>query len=177
MPPFGTSTTSRREGRVTKYPYCFKPHSLLNIIFRYADPSKGDRTQVPLRCSKCSGADYVIDPTPRYEISTGVYLPYLRMRCYNCSPNHTALFIPVDTRMPFKTSEVFSTPVKTLEYRHITKGHGVRISGRSGSDELTFAQSEGPLSRVPMPTQQPESSPCGTCRQPPKVARGSSTFQ
>jgi hypothetical protein len=73
---FGTSTTSRGKKKVMKFSHCLKPHSLLNIVFRYADPSKGDRAQVPLRCSKCSRSSYVIDRTPRYEISTGVYLPY-----------------------------------------------------------------------------------------------------
>ena len=118
---FGTSTTSRRKKRVTKFPYCFKPHSLLDIMFRYADPSKEDRAPVPLRCSKCSGSSYVLDRTPCYEIFTGVFLPCLRMRCYNCSPKHAALFVPVDTTMPFKTFKSVVDAYKDADYRQTAK--------------------------------------------------------
>jgi hypothetical protein len=120
-PTFGTSTTSRGKKRVMKFSHCLKPHSLLNIVFRYADPLKGDRAQVPLRCSKCSRSSYVIDRTLRYEISTGVYLPYLRMPCYNCSPEHAALFVPVDTTMPFKTFRSVVDAYNYANYRQIAK--------------------------------------------------------
>jgi hypothetical protein len=90
-------------------------------VFRYADPSKGDRAQVPLRCSKCSSLSYVIDRTPRYEISTGVYLPYIRMPCYNCSPELVVLFVPVDTTMPFKKFSVVVDAYNCAYYRQIAK--------------------------------------------------------
>ena len=64
--------------KAMNFSYCFQPHSLPNLMFRYADSSKGDRAQALLRCRKCSGSNYVIDRTPRYEIFTGVYLPHLR---------------------------------------------------------------------------------------------------
>lgn len=69
---FGRSTTFRGKKKITKFSHCLKPHSLLNIVFRYGNPSKGGKAQVPLRCSKCSSSGYVIDRIPRYEISTGV---------------------------------------------------------------------------------------------------------
>jgi hypothetical protein len=104
-----------------KFYHCLKPHRLLNIVFRYANPLKGDRAQVPLRCSKCLSLSYVIDQTPRYEISTGVYLPYIRMPCYNCSLELVVLFVLVDTTMPFKTFSVVVDAYDCAYYRQFAK--------------------------------------------------------
>lgn len=78
--------TSRKNKRVTNWFHGMKLHPLLNILFRSADISKGDRDQIPLMCNRCSGSRYIVDRTPRYEISTGIYLTHQRLRCDNCSP-------------------------------------------------------------------------------------------
>ena len=93
--------------------YHSEPHSLLYAVFRYVKASNRHEAQVPLMCSKCSGSSYVIDQRPRYEISTGVYLTQLRMRCHSCSPKRAVHLIPVDNTMSFKT---FQSIVQALHY-------------------------------------------------------------
>jgi hypothetical protein len=123
---FSAKTGSRGRKKAKHFYYSSRPHPLLNIVFRFADPSKGDKSQVQLRCCECWGSTYIVDRTPRYEISTGVYLPHLSMPCVDCSPKHYKTFIPADTSIPFK---LFKTVV--YHYQH--------MANRNAAKDLEFA--------------------------------------
>jgi hypothetical protein len=127
----GSATYSAKTGsrgrKKAKHFYCsIRPHPLLNIIFRFADPSKGDKSQVQLRCCECWSSTYTVDRTPRYEIPTGVYLSHLSKPCVDCSPKHHKTFIPADTSMPFK---LFKTVV--YHYQH--------AANRNAAKDMEFA--------------------------------------
>jgi hypothetical protein len=95
----GTSIAAKKQGRGFII-YNNKPNTALNILFRYADASKGDKNSVLLKCSVCLSS-YYIDRTPRYEISSGAYVA-TKQDCYMCRSENPVLFTPVDTSMPFK---------------------------------------------------------------------------
>lgn len=99
---FRSSKTYKGKKGGVSFAYAQKSNSLLNIVFRYTDPSRGDRGQMPLRCSRCLILGHRVDRTPRYEISTRVYLAHLRLPYDTCSPDKEVLFIPADTSIPSK---------------------------------------------------------------------------
>ena len=78
----------------TRYVYNFKNDSLLNTTFRFADRLKRDRTQVRLNCSVCSESNYFINRTPRYEITTGVYLSRTFKCRSRCASKPVVSFVP-----------------------------------------------------------------------------------
>ena len=92
------SNSNRNRAKKRAARYGNRPHSGLNIVFRYSDPSKGDRSQLLLMCSRCSSPkSHYMDRLPRYEISTGRYLSYVLRYCYHCSLEQYTLFVPVNT--------------------------------------------------------------------------------
>jgi hypothetical protein len=109
-----------QEGKsVTKLFYGSKSHSLLNVIFRYADLSRRHEAQVPL-VQPVLWFEIRYRSDTRYVIPTGIYLPYMRMRCYGCS-EACGSFVPVDTTMPFKTFHSVVAAYRNADYRQIAK--------------------------------------------------------
>jgi len=131
-----SSTTYKRTG--VSFAYVQKPHSLLDIVFRYADPSKGDRGEMPLRCSRCLISGHRVDRTSRYEIPTGVYLAHLRLRCHTCSPDKEVLFIPADTSIPFKhfTSAVYAYKMA----RNRQQATEMKVQSQADIEAMNFLQ-------------------------------------
>ena len=100
-----------------------KDHSLLNILFRFADPSKGDAAQVQLKCSLCSESNFNIDRTPRYEIASGVYLApgfWSHFHSGRTGSNYVPA-VPVDANKAFKNIKDAVRAYKNSVYPDIAK--------------------------------------------------------
>lgn len=113
--------TRRTLSNKKRYVYNFKNHSLLNTMFRFADRSKGDRARVRLKCSVCSGSNYFIDRTPRYEIATGVYLSRTFKCRSRCASKRVVPFVPFDASIPSKTFNNAVAAYNNAKYREIAK--------------------------------------------------------
>jgi len=111
--------TRRTLSSKKRYVNNFKNHSLLNTMFRFADRSKGDRAQVRLKCSVCSGSSYFIDRTPRYEIATGVYLSRTFKCRSRCASKRVVLFVPFDASIPSKKFNNAVVAYNNAKYREI----------------------------------------------------------
>ncbi|KAG5757314.1 hypothetical protein H9Q70_000165 [Fusarium xylarioides] len=86
------------------YRHPAKFETLKGIVYRQADPSLGDRTQVEIVCTKCrSPQSRRIDHLPRYEKSPGIYLSWHRAYCEYCADGKMATFVPLDTSLPFQS--------------------------------------------------------------------------
>ncbi|KAF5692063.1 hypothetical protein FDENT_3083 [Fusarium denticulatum] len=85
-----------------KHPAKFE--TLKGIVYRQADPSLGDRTQMEIVCTECrSPQSRRIDYLPRYEKSSGVYLSWHRAYCEYCQDGKMATFVPSDASLPFQS--------------------------------------------------------------------------
>ncbi|KAF5691991.1 hypothetical protein FCIRC_177 [Fusarium circinatum] len=81
-----------------------KFETLKGIVYRQADPSLGDKTQMEIVCTKCrSPQSRRIDHLPRYEKSSGVYLSWHRAQCEYCQDGKMATFVPLDASLPFRS--------------------------------------------------------------------------
>lgn len=103
-------------GPSTSKPYKFSPRqpASRNVLYRDADPSKGDKLCVAVMCSRCCNPQsYWVDQYPRYEMENGKYLTCVRRQCSYCSSGKST-FIPVDKSFPRK----FFT---TVQYQHRKK--------------------------------------------------------
>lgn len=111
--------TSRRKRRRILFPH--RNHSLQNLLFRFADRSKGDRAQIRLKCGVCSGSTHVIDRSPRYEIATGIYLsPSLRCQS-SCVSRSLVPFVPFDASIAYKALSTAALAHRTVESRETAK--------------------------------------------------------
>ena len=80
-----------------------KPHPNQDLLFRFADQSKGDKSEVPLVCAKYLNPNSQhIDRDPRYEISSGYFLCRLAFLCTRGCSSERRTFLPVDRSLPFK---------------------------------------------------------------------------
>ncbi len=90
----------------------------LNVLYRFADPFKGDKSQVELVCNKCySPQSRFVDWLPRYAVSSGKYLVRSRMHCYYCSSPKQAIFVPADKSVPPKPFGIIRTQHRRTEAR------------------------------------------------------------
>jgi hypothetical protein len=72
-------------------------------FIRPADPTLGDNPLVWIKCPKCQHPDTVrLDPTPSYEISSGLYVARLHW-CRTCDSAYPSRIVPVDTALGWIT--------------------------------------------------------------------------
>lgn len=117
--PFrGTRTTRRSKSLKHRWQWRSKlrPSPGLNVLYRFADPSKGDKSQMELVCSKFySSQSRFVDQSPRYAVSSGKYLIRVRMHCYYCSSSKQAIFVPADKSVPSKPFGAIRTQQRRTE--------------------------------------------------------------
>jgi hypothetical protein len=90
---------------ITRVPHHFslRQPASRNVLYKDADPAKGDKLRVEVMCSSCRDPQsYWVDQYPRYEIASGKYLTWVRRWCSYCS-SQKFTFIPMNTSLPWKT--------------------------------------------------------------------------
>ena len=125
-------------GPSTSKPYNFSPRQPASriVLYRDADPSKGDKLRVTVMCSRCCNPQsYWVDQYPRYEMENGKYLICVRRQCSYCSSGKST-FIPVDNSFPRKS-------FTTVQYQHRKEQAKANLpdpTTRAGFSEMTKAE-------------------------------------